>query len=85
MDHVRVQGGWLHDEFYEVADKFDFLIVRNRLGQQIQADGGEQLKFDDAMRGPRRKGIRVWLSPNVAEKMGAKDAICQIVYLYLGL
>merc|ERR1719253_1052051 len=35
-----------HDKFFEVAAKFDFLIVRCNPGQ-IKADGGDQAKFDD--------------------------------------
>ena len=73
-----------HDKFFEVAGKFDFLIVRCNPGQ-IKADGGDQAKFDDGMRELRKKGIQVWPSPDVMEKMGAKDALCKIADLNIGL
>jgi len=73
-----------HEKFFEVAGKFDFLIVRCNPGQ-IKADGGDQQKFDDAMTGLRKKGIQVWPSPTVMEKMGAKDALCKIANLNIGL
>lgn len=66
---------YVHDEhvtFFEVAGKFDFLIVRCNPGQ-FKADGGEQQKFDDGMRALRKTGIQVWPSPDVMEKMGAKE------------
>ena len=44
---------------------------------QIKADGGDQQKFDDGMRGIRKLGKQVWPSPDVMEKMGAKDALCK--------
>jgi hypothetical protein len=61
-----------HVTFFEVAGKFDFLIVRCNPGQ-FKADGGEQQKFDDGMRALRKTGIQVWPSPDVMEKMGAKE------------
>jgi len=73
-----------HDKFFEVAAKFDFLIVRCNPGQ-IKADGGDQQKFDDAIMGLRAKGIQAWPSPTVMEKMGAKDALCKIAKLNIGL
>ena len=44
---------------------------------QIKADGGDQQKFDDGMRAMRKEGKQVWPSPDVMEKMGAKDALCK--------
>ena len=73
-----------HDKFFEVAKKFDFIIVRCNPGQ-IKADGGSQQKFDDGMREVRKAGIQVWPSPDVMEKMGAKDALCKVAKLNIGL
>merc|ERR1711988_362402 len=73
-----------HDKFFELVAKFDALIVRCNPGQ-IKADGGDQGKFDDGMRGIRKKGIQVWPSPDVMEFMGAKDALCKIATLNIGL
>merc|ERR1711966_273681 len=47
--------------------------------------GGDQQKFDDAIMGLRAKGIQAWPSPTVMEKMGAKDALCKIAHLNIGL
>merc|ERR1712139_138519 len=73
-----------HDKFFEVMKKFDFIIVRCNPGQ-IKQDGGDQQKFDDSMRAMRKLGIQVWPSPDVMEKMGAKDALCKIAKLNIGL
>jgi len=73
-----------HDKFFEVAKQFDALIVRCNPGQ-IDADGGSQRKFDDSMRGLKKKGIQVWPSPDVMEFMGAKDALTKIATLNIGL
>merc|ERR1719502_953087 len=73
-----------HDKFFEVMGKFDAIIVRCNPGQ-IKADGGDQQKFDDSMREMRKAGIQVWPSPDVMEKMGAKDALCKIANLNIGL
>merc|ERR1719453_3040131 len=73
-----------HDAFFEVMKKFDAIIVRCNPGQ-IKQDGGNQQKFDDSMRELRKKGIQVWPSPDVMEKMGAKDALCKIADLNIGL
>ena len=56
--------------------KFDAIIVRCNPGQ-IKQDGGDQQKFDDSMREMRKLGIQVWPSPDVMEKMGAKDVRCK--------
>merc|ERR1712093_285765 len=40
---------------------------------------------DDSMRALRKKGIQVWPSPDVMEKMGAKDALCKVAKLNIGL
>merc|ERR1719168_171552 len=73
-----------HDKFFETCKNFNFIIVRCNPGQ-IKADGGDQGKFDDGMRGLRKLGIQVWPSPDVMEFMGAKDALCKIANLEIGL
>merc|ERR1719401_1944670 len=73
-----------HDKFFELMKQFDAIIVRCNPGQ-IKADGGDQQKFDDGMRGLRRLGIQVWPSPDVMEKMGAKDALTKVATMNIGL
>merc|ERR1711937_493264 len=73
-----------HDKFFEVMKKFDFIIVRCNPGQ-IKQDGGDQQKFDDSMREMRKLKIQVWPSPDVMEKMGAKDALCKVAKMNIGL
>jgi len=73
-----------HDKFFEVAKNFDFIIVRCNPGQ-IKSDGGDQGKFDDGMRVLRKAGLQIWPSPDVMEFMGAKDALCKIAKLHVGL
>jgi len=73
-----------HDKFFEVMKKFDAIIVRCNPGQ-INDDGGSQQKFDDSMREMRKAGIQVWPSPDVMEKMGAKDALCKVAKMNIGL
>ncbi|CAE7523501.1 unnamed protein product [Symbiodinium sp. CCMP2456] len=73
-----------HDVFFELCKGFQFIIVRCNPGQ-IKADGGDQQKFDDGMRQLRKAGIQVWPSPDVMEKMGAKDALCKVATLNIGL
>merc|ERR1719413_134379 len=73
-----------HDTFFEVVKAFDALVVRCNPGQ-IKADGGSQEKFDDSMRTLRKAGMQVWPSPDVMEFMGAKDALCKIASLTIGL
>jgi hypothetical protein len=73
-----------HDTFFEVCKNFDAIIVRCNPGQ-IKADGGSQQKFDDGMRAMRKLGIQVWPSPDVMEFMGAKDALCKIADMNIGL
>eukprot|EP00439_Symbiodinium_sp_Y106_P054132 s3114_g7.t1 len=73
-----------HDKFFELCKAFNFIIVRCNPGQ-IKADGGDQQKFDDGMREMRKAGIQVWPSPDVMEKMGAKDALCKVATLNIGL
>merc|ERR1712113_877311 len=73
-----------HDKFFDVCRGFNFIIVRCNPGQ-IKADGGDQGKFDDGMRGMRKLGIQVWPSPDVMEFMGAKDALCKVANLNIGL
>merc|ERR1719393_653563 len=73
-----------HDKFFEVMKGFDAIIVRCNPGQ-IDADGGSQRKFDDAMRGVKKLGKQVWPSADVMEFMGAKDALTRISKLSIGL
>merc|ERR1719310_1144599 len=73
-----------HDKFFEVCAKFDALIIRCNPGQ-INQDGGDQKKFDDAVRALQKKGIQAWPSPDVMEFMGAKDALTKIKDLNIGL
>jgi len=73
-----------HDKFFEVCKHFDAIIVRCNPGQ-IKNDGGSQAKFDDGMRAMRKLGIQVWPSPDVMEFMGAKDALCKVATLNIGL
>jgi len=73
-----------HDTFFDVVKSFDALIVRCNPGQ-IKADGGSQEKFDDSMRTLRKAGMQVWPSPDVMEFMGAKDALCKIANMSIGL
>eukprot|EP00441_Pelagodinium_beii_P046445 CAMPEP_0197620118 /NCGR_PEP_ID=MMETSP1338-20131121/987_1 /TAXON_ID=43686 ORGANISM="Pelagodinium beii, Strain RCC1491" /NCGR_SAMPLE_ID=MMETSP1338 /ASSEMBLY_ACC=CAM_ASM_000754 /LENGTH=492 /DNA_ID=CAMNT_0043189209 /DNA_START=61 /DNA_END=1539 /DNA_ORIENTATION=+ len=73
-----------HDKFFEVVKGFDALVVRCNPGQ-IDAAGGNQVKFDNAMRSLQKKGISVWPSPDVMTNMGAKDALCKIANLEIGL
>merc|ERR1719394_1391391 len=73
-----------HAKFFSVAKNFDALIVRCNPGQ-IKADGGSQEKFDDSMRALRKAGMQVWPAPDVMEFMGAKDALCKIASMTIGL
>lgn len=73
-----------HDAFFKVMEGFDAVIVRCNPGQ-INAAGGDQMKFDDAMRALQKKGKQVWPSPDVMTNMGAKDALCKIANLSIGL
>merc|ERR1719453_1410860 len=73
-----------HDKFFEACAKFDALIIRCNPGQ-IADDGGDQKKFDDAVRELQKKGIQAWPSPDVMEFMGAKDALTKIADLNIGL
>merc|ERR1719240_2280134 len=50
-----------HDKFFEVCKNFAAIIVRCNPGQ-INADGGDQGKFDNGMREMRKAGIQVWPS-----------------------
>jgi len=73
-----------HVQFMEVCKQFHALVVRCNPGQ-IKADGGDQTKFDTGMRELRKKGIQIWPSPDVMEQMGAKDALCKVAKLNIGL
>ena len=67
-----------------MCKSFNAIIVRCNPGQ-IKADGGDQGKFDNGMRVMRKLGIQVWPSPDVMEFMGAKDALCKVAHLNIGL
>merc|ERR1712110_655431 len=73
-----------HDVFFAVMECMDAILVRCNPGQ-IKADGGDQGKFDDAMRALQKKKIPVWPSPDVMEFMGAKDALTKIRNLNIGM
>merc|ERR1712113_155988 len=73
-----------HDAFFAVMQHMDAIIVRCNPGQ-INADGGDQNKFDNAMRALQKKSIPVWPSPDVMEFMGAKDALTKIRNLNIGM
>jgi len=73
-----------HKMFFDVCAKFHAIIVRCNPGQ-IKAAGGDQGNFDDGMRQMRKLGIQVWPSPDVMEQMGAKDALCKVANLNIGL
>eukprot|EP00913_Durusdinium_trenchii_P007592 g7135.t1 len=46
-----------HDIFVKLCGQFDFLVLRIHPGH-IEADGGNQQTFDDAMIGLRQKGVQ---------------------------
>eukprot|EP00438_Fugacium_kawagutii_P023664 Skav206428 [mRNA] locus=scaffold292:632099:648782:- [translate_table: standard] len=71
-----------YDAFVKAMEGFDAIIVRCNPGQ-INAAGGEQTKFDDAMRGLQKKGRLDWLQRSW--QTGAKDALCKIANLGIGL
>lgn len=72
-----------HDEFFKTLSRFDGVLVRCIPGQ-IAAAGGDQRRFDDSMTALAAT-IPVWPTPGVVEKMGAKDALCQIKDMDIGL
>jgi len=72
-----------HDKFMEVVKKFDAVVVRCNPGH-IDASGGSQNKFDVDMQ-ELAKSIPVWPTAGVMNKMGAKDALCQIKTMDFGL
>merc|ERR1712038_1538545 len=74
-----------HDTFFKVVENFDALIVRCNPGQ-IKAAGGDQGKFDDAVRKLKTdKKVPAWPSPDVMEFMGAKDALTKIRNMNIGM
>merc|ERR1712070_1080677 len=74
-----------HDYFFKVMANMDALIVRCNPGQ-IKAAGGDQGKFDDAVRKLKTDHkVQAWPSPDVMEFMGAKDALTKIAHLNIGL
>lgn len=62
---------------------FKGIIIRINPGQ-ITANGGNQQKFDADVMKINAK-IPVWPTPETMEKMGAKDALCQIKTMDFGL
>ena len=73
-----------YDQLFKVLEGFDAVIVRCNPGQ-INAADGSQINFDDAMRALQKKGKQIWPSPDVMTNMGAKDALCRIANLAMGL
>jgi len=74
-----------HDTFFKVMENMDALIVRCNPGQ-IKAAGGDQGKFDDAVRKLKTdKKVPAWPSPDVMEFMGAKDALTKIRNMNIGM
>merc|ERR1719410_777230 len=72
-----------HDTFFEVIKRFDAIVVRINPGQ-INAAGGDQGKFDKDMMKLADK-MPVWPTPDIMNKMGAKDALCKIKDMDFGL
>merc|ERR1740121_2783977 len=72
-----------HDTFFEVIKRFDAIVVRINPGQ-ITAAGGDQAKFDRDMMKLADK-MPVWPTPDIMNKMGAKDALCKIKDMDFGL
>jgi len=73
-----------HDQFFDILKKFDGIMVRCNPGQ-INADGGSQSKFNDAVRSLNKTGTVAWPSPDVMELMGAKDALVKTKSMPFGL
>jgi len=74
-----------HDQFIKVLNEggWNGIIIRINPGQ-ITANGGDQQKFDSDVMKINAK-IPVWPTPETMEKMGAKDALCQIKTMDFGL
>ena len=61
------------------VEKYDAFIVRVNPGQiSVGNPLGSQQKFDKLMGNVVKDGKLVWSTPDVIEKMGAKDALCAI-------
>merc|ERR1712232_731387 len=73
-----------HDTFFKVMENMDAILCRCNPGQ-IKADGGDQAKFDNAVRELQKKKVPVWPSPDVMEFMGAKDALTKIRNMSIGM
>ena len=76
-----------HDGFIAKAIDYYGLIVRINPGQ-LSAPGvvaGAQKRFDDGMDFIAMKGKKIWSSPMVQTRMGAKDALVQIKDMACGL
>ena len=65
-----------------MIEAVDAIIVRINHGQM---SAGDQEHFDQLMREAMQLGIMVFSSPDVQIKMGAKDALCKIAHLNVGL
>ena len=63
-----------HDAFFDVCSKFDALIVRCNPGQ-INDDGGDQKKFDDAVRSLQKKGKKVRANSEISGNFPEKNRI----------
>ena len=79
--HTRVYVPELHDFIAPALKAVDGIIVRINPGQL----GEHQGRFDGLMRECTALGIPVWSSPDVQMRMGAKDALCKIAHLNVGL
>lgn len=73
-----------HENFFNVCRDFDAILLRCNPGM-IKQDGGDQARFNDGMRELRHLGIHVWPSPEVMERMGAKNALSRISSLSISL
>jgi len=73
-----------HEPFMECLKKFDAAIIRINPGQ-ITAQGGDQQKFDKDIMDLVNAGKPIWPTPETMEKMGAKDALCNVKDMEFGL
>jgi len=69
----------------EAMKTVDAVIIRCNPGHIDAQTGGSQAKFDEAMREVASSGVTVWSSSDLKEFMGAKDALCKIRDLDIGL
>lgn len=66
-----------HDAMFDVLKRFVAVLVRIMPGH-VEADGGEQQRFDEGLFGLQRAGVLVLPSPNVVQCMGIKDAAVKL-------